>query len=46
MSRKSGNVCAYYGCGKSPRNYDGLRLFRFPKDQVLCKKWIENSGLT
>ncbi|KAL4132472.1 hypothetical protein QTP88_009615 [Uroleucon formosanum] len=44
MSRKSGNICAYYRCGKGPRNYDGLRLFRFPKDQVLCKKWIENSG--
>lgn len=44
MSRKSGVKCVYLNCGKTARSYDGLKLYRFPKDNSICTQWISNSG--
>ncbi|KAF5282797.1 hypothetical protein FQR65_LT02794 [Abscondita terminalis] len=41
----SGHKCVYISCGKSPRKYPGLRMFRFPtKDEIRLRKWVTNSG--
>lgn len=37
----NGHFCAVFGCNNSQKL--GYRLFRFPKNQSLCDKWIRAS---
>ena len=37
-----GTYCAAVGCHNSRRNCN-LSMFRFPKNEDLCKKWVQNT---
>ena len=37
-----GSYCAAYNCHNARRNYK-LSMFRFPKDDERCRKWVQNS---
>jgi len=39
-----GNKCMFFGCGKSKRTQDNLKLFRYTKDQTRAKEWVKQSG--
>lgn len=40
----SGNICQYFNCYKSKRNFPKLKMFRFPRDEKRLNTWIVNTG--
>lgn len=44
MSQKIIIKCAYFNCEKLASNDEGLKLYRFPKDQKTYKQWVYNTN--